>query len=265
MKEKKSEFSLKINIETSYINPSNILKWIHLAPSFHIKRFQCDDIKKLKLGVNWSEVDLDSVFMHLKSVQFPIFLEFKDQYENSLLIGIHEKYSFLLFDVYHLENPMDHWIGYAKSFFEDENIGIVAYFYPKNDLFWQTNVDPGQYELYGKPLVGVKLRPINKVRNLIDRRSLPGFPNEYRNLWFGSTWKMIYGQKYFQFISKEQLCSYSDAYEIKKLNANAIEITLFEDLEEYETIESRTIQKNFREFMRIDQIVEHLENNDENV
>ncbi len=36
MKEKKSEFSLKINIETSYINPSNILKWIHLATSFHI-------------------------------------------------------------------------------------------------------------------------------------------------------------------------------------------------------------------------------------
>lgn len=109
----------------------------------------------MKLGVNWSDVDLDSVFMHLKSLQFPIFLEFKDQYENSLLIGMNEKYSFLLFDVYHLENPMDHWIEYAKSFFED--------------------------------------------------------------------------------------------------------------LEEYETIESRTIQKNFREFMRINQIVEHLENNDENV
>ncbi len=76
---------------------------------------------------------------------------------------------------------------------------------------------------------------------------------------------MIYGQKYYQFISQEQVYSYSDAYEIKKLGANAIEITLFEDIEEYETIESRTTQKNFRDFMRIDEIVEYLENNDENV
>ncbi len=100
-----------------------------LSASFQIERFQCDDIKKLKLGVTWNEVELDKVFAHLKSVRFPIFFELKDQYENSLLVGMHEKYSFLLFDVYHLENPMVSLELIMRNLFlEDENIGIVACF-----------------------------------------------------------------------------------------------------------------------------------------
>ncbi|WP_411343397.1 hypothetical protein ACE3MZ_17415 [Paenibacillus sp. WLX1005] len=146
------------------------------------------------------------------------------------MLGMHESYSFLLFTVYDLQGAdLQHWIDYAKSFFEIDNIGVVAYFYPEDDLFWQRNVDPGQYKLYGKSLDGVTLRPFNKVSSLIDVSSLPGYPNEFDNLWFGSTWKMIYGEKYFQFLSREKLISYPNAYAVEQLKNQAICITLFEN------------------------------------
>lgn len=255
----KEKFSVKINIETSNITSLNIMKWLEKAPFFEVVSFQADDIKKYKKPTDWQIVNLDQVLMDIRKVKYPIFFTLKDGYDNSLLIGMRENFSFLLFSIYVLQgSDLQDWIEYTQSFFEIGNIGVVACFYPEDDLFWQRNVDPGQYKLYGKSLDGLTLRPFNKVSSLIDVSSLPGYPNEFDNLWFGSTWKMIYGEKYFQFLSREKLLSYPNAYAVEQLKNQAISITLFEDYKHYCTDEARYIQREFRNYMEIDQIVDAL-------
>ncbi|MFD1988814.1 hypothetical protein ACFSGI_02355 [Paenibacillus nicotianae] len=245
------ELSFRINISTVNINYQNVMRWLKNAPFFEVAFFQADDIKKFQEPVAWKSNYLNEFFEKLHSFKYPIFSKFKDSSGNSVLLGIGKKNSFLLFHIYNLQASLQQWVEYIKYFFENENIGIVACIYPKDDLFWQRNTDPKQYELMGKSLENIKLIPFNKVKSFIDTISLPGYPEYVDDLWFGSTWKMIYGEEYFQFIAKDKLLSYSNAYQIEKLKNNAISITLFPNYEDYSTDEARRLQQDFKDYIKM--------------
>lgn len=66
--------------------------------------------------------------------------------------------------------------------------GIIAHACSAEDDFWQNNMDPKLYSVYGKSLVGVTLKdsPRFKGKEIIDVERNPGHSHIICEMWFGS-------------------------------------------------------------------------------
>ncbi|NDI33803.1 hypothetical protein [Chengkuizengella sediminis] len=139
---------------------------------------------------------------------------------------------------------------------------VVAYMCTSEDDFLQNNIDIDLYKSKGKSLENVRLKQhdVLKRRQIIDIEYNPGHSHLVRDVWFGSCWKMWFGEQYFQYIPKEVLLNFNSGYETIELEDGLVRITLYENMWEYEKAENREIQWKFRKQVGMDEVAHQLKN-----
>ncbi|WP_028611696.1 hypothetical protein [Paenibacillus harenae] len=141
-------------------------------------------------------------------------------------------------------------------FFQMYN-GIVGYAVSCEDQQWQNKTDIEAFIKSNKSLEHVTFKPhfILKDREMIDIESFPGHNHFSREgIWFGSTWSMWFGERYYSFIPKDKLLSFSDGYKNSELSDGSISIVLYENVWEYDKPSNRAIQWQFRKVVGIDEV-----------
>ncbi|MFS0556072.1 hypothetical protein [Brevibacillus sp. 179-C9.3 HS] len=130
------------------------------------------------------------------------------------------------------------------------------------DNFWQNNTHLDQYEKYNKITGNIKIKPqvILKNKQIVDIVCLPGHSHLVNDLWFGSNWRMWFGQKYFQYIPKDILLNFKDGYESIELSNGGVRVTLYDNFWEYDKPENREIQWSFRRHVGMDEVAHQLLN-----
>lgn len=86
----------------------------------------------------------------------------------------------------------------------------------------------------------------------------PGYIYDHYGIYFGSSWKMYYGKYFYDFISKEKLLSFKEAYQNYEEN-NIVKTTLFENPFEASTTENMLIQKQYKKYMKFRKLEKYIE------
>jgi len=138
--------------------------------------------------------------------------------------------------------------------------GIVAYACSLEDEFWQDNEDIDYYIINGRSLDNIHTKSSSLFPDdvIVDTEFNPGHSHIVSGVWFGSCWRMWFGKNYYQYIPKEILLSYKSCFESIKISEDVLRITLYENVWDYDNQENRTIQKEFRDQIGLDEIAHEL-------
>lgn len=151
--------------------------------------------------------------------------------------------------------PVDQLID--KYMAED---GIVAYKCTMEDFFWQNETSISSYTCRKRGLEGLKFTTskIGLPEKIVDIEYNPGHSHRYEGVWFGSCYQMWFGRPYYEFISKERLQSFRNCHENVELENDAIRITLYEDIWDFDNPANRERQWDFRRSMGVDEVAHAL-------
>lgn len=149
-------------------------------------------------------------------------------------------------------------IGFANDYLDYilQNEEDVEYFKQKNGYippYVQILPNPNYVE--GAP--GMDIIP----KEFISIESLPGHFHQMgygEKLWFGSCWQMYFSPIYYKYIPKPLWDDFTDCYEHKVFENGLRRITLFENIEDFDSPESRALQWAFRRQLGIDSIAHEL-------
>lgn len=138
--------------------------------------------------------------------------------------------------------------------------GIVAYKCTSEDEFWQDADQIFYYKAKKRSLQGLKFTTskIGVPETIVDVEYNPGHSHRYEGVWFGSCYEMWFGRPYYEFISKEKLQSFQNCYENVELGNDAVRITLYEDIWDFDNPVNRERQWDFRKSMGIDEVAHTL-------
>ena len=134
---------------------------------------------------------------------------------------------------------------------------VFAYAAGIEDQFRQNQTHPGNYKVY-------RLEPIDVVykgkppHQEIDISMNPGRRTLVIDTWLTVTWKMWFGKPIQEYIPKELIMSFEGAHSINELDNGVMEVQLYEHPGDASQKESREIQEAFRQWIRLDNVIEDL-------
>lgn len=99
---------------------------------------------------------------------------------------------------------------------------------------------------------------IGLPEKIVDVEYNPGHSHRYEGVWFGSCYQMWFGRPYYEFISKEKLQSFRNCHENMELENDAVRITLYEDIWDFDNPANRERQWDFRRSMGVDEVAHAL-------
>lgn len=140
------------------------------------------------------------------------------------------------------------------SFINNKNF-IVGYGYDSEFARWQSEINPSHYQIFDKPMIGVKLY-WNDFFNeqQIDIKANPGRMTLVKGMWLSVTPIMYFGRPIFNYIPENKLINYKSAISINKVNEDVIKIVLFENIFEAEEENNYQKLKDFRRDFAIDEL-----------
>ena len=132
---------------------------------------------------------------------------------------------------------------------------VCGYIHNAEDDFWQNNTNLQYAEQKGKSLTDFNVisTPQFPNDNIIDIESNPGHSHLTNGYWFGSSWRMYFGNQYLHYIPKAVVLSFKDCFENKELENGAVQITLYENEGDFDLPENRIRQWAFRKHTGIDE------------
>ncbi|MFC4777075.1 hypothetical protein ACFO9Q_09790 [Paenibacillus sp. GCM10023252] len=145
--------------------------------------------------------------------------------------------------------------------FFDQHDGVIGFMCASNDYIWQNERDLDTYNWQGRPTEGLIIidNPLFKGEKMVSLESLPGYAHYVNGLWLGSCWKMWFGEEMFKFIPKTRFNSVDAKWALKTLSNHAIEITLHENMMDFDKPDNRKRQWEFRKQVGVDAVAEWLE------
>ena len=136
--------------------------------------------------------------------------------------------------------------------------GIVSNITILNDWFFQNTRDLDNYRIYEKSLEGIPVKESTRFKDemIVDVEKLPGYDERIDDIWFGVAWKMWFNKPYYEFISKDILENFQDCFENRKVSSDCINITLYEDMEDYDNPKNRELQWKFKDATNFNAVLE---------
>lgn len=246
---------VRVVIPEVVVTLQNVKSWINELVLFSPNKMRTK-LTERKFNVNQLYKDLEKLFSE-EDVYFQMELR-DDTSSFTLSKGIRQLPSILCMfskSVYE-KTSVNEIVDIFTNFFQMYD-GIVGYAVSREDQKWQNQTDIDAFIKANKPLVNVTFKPdpIQKERERIDTESFPGH-NHFTNdgIWFGSSWKMWFGNSYFSFITKDTLLTFSDGYKNLELEDGSVSITLHENIWNYDKVINRDIQWKFRKKVGIDEV-----------
>jgi hypothetical protein len=134
---------------------------------------------------------------------------------------------------------------------------VFGYAVDIEDQYRQNETSPGNYKVFGLQPTNVVYKGTHQHRE-IDISNNPGRRTLVINTWLTVTWKMWFGKDIQQYIPKETIKSFDKALSIKELDNCVIEVQLYERPKDASKESCREIQKVFREWIQLDNVIETL-------
>ncbi|WP_100616384.1 hypothetical protein [Confluentibacter citreus] len=131
---------------------------------------------------------------------------------------------------------------------------VVAYCCDEEDQLLQSADYPSDYSVKGIELPTEKLYTDKNGFLRVDISNNPGRIELLPYMWLMSCHKMWFGLEFFEFVTKKTLLGFKNAFSINELNNGIIEIVLYENPEDASFPENRVKQKEFREWIKMDEI-----------
>lgn len=252
---------VKMVIPEDVVTLQNIKKWIDELVLFSPNKMRTK-LTERKFNVKQLYRELEKLFSN-EDVYFQ--LDFKDDTSSvTLTKGVIQLPSILcmfsksVYDKISVNEIADKF----NDFFQMYN-GIVGYAVSCEDQKWQNNTDIEAFIESNKSLEHVTYKPhfFHKDREMIDIESFPGHNHfSKEGIWFGSSWKMWFGKRYYSFIPKDRLLAFSDGFNNLEFNDGSISIVLYENIWEYDKPINRAIQWKFRKVVGIDEVAHKVIN-----
>ena len=253
---------IKVIVDKEKINKQDVIEWFTIIECFQPKDMRCKKLTKGKFRKYNKKKFYEALEQELVDADSSI--KTCDDNNEIWVYKNHNNGKNMLFkctlDNNTFKNNMRNIFTMIDRFII-QNKAIFSYVGLLSDLFLQNNEDISEYELAGKSLKNARIKKsdIFEDEDIIDIEYNPGHYHIIMGMYFGSFWKMWFGEEYFQYVPKELLKSFKDCYENKQLSENSFRITLYEDPWDFDKEENRERQWSFRKHTGIDEVAERLE------
>ena len=149
---------------------------------------------------------------------------------------------------------------HRKSFFEDfaARPGFAAaYACDADDLFWQTERNPENWDVLGRDRRGMKLiKDPNTGRRIIDVSGNPGRIELVQGMRLQSSWRMWFGPGAERHFDRTRVLAFPEAARLRLLESGVVFVELYEDGQRPELAEHRRVQQAFRDWLEMSAILE---------
>lgn len=250
---------------------------IHIQLCFKNQTFNCKEIAELvgenekifgfepkrfsafELGINNKKLQLEDFLKRLKLSHDQSMISFDSNSFTGPFMSI-------LHPAIEIPPQTFNW-GISKKNFEmiefeglleNENF-IVGYCKDIDFDLWQNEKFINNYIFYEKEHSHLpKIYDSTFGEYLIETSKNPGRMNLVNQMWFGVTWRMYFGKRFFEMIPKERIISFPNLYKVKELGNQVIFIELFEKPEDSTLEENIEIIRRFREWIKLDELIGKL-------
>ena len=258
----KYEITINVIFNKDKINKEDVMEWLSISEYFQPKEMKC---KRLTKGKYYKyskkkfyenrEQELLEAYCSIKICDDnnDIWIYKNRTNRNNIILTCTLDKKIFNDNKNYIFTMIDHFITQNKVIFS--YAGVFT------DLVWQNTKSINDYKLAGKSLKDIKIKKSDTFlyENVVDIEYNPGHYHIINGMYFGSFWKMWFGEEYFQYVPKELLKSFKDCYENKQLSENSFRITLYEDPWDFDKKENRERQWSFRKHTSIDEVAERLE------
>ncbi|QEC44422.1 hypothetical protein [Pseudobacter ginsenosidimutans] len=141
-----------------------------------------------------------------------------------------------------MNNPMMHYFFAHPGF-------IAAFCYNSEDNQMQNTTHLFDFERAGMKPAKVRKNEYGDKQAVPDNN--PGKTFTISNTWLMSSWKMWFGNSFFNKVSKEKLLGFRVAELVSEQGNNIVHIQLYENPQEYHLVPNRKLQQAFREYIDI--------------
>lgn len=257
-KDKRVAIKLCIRNNLDYVK-----KWLIQMRLFNPDSMKFKGYKEGKF-VSYNEtIFVEQIDKEIINTEYSIFI--KDGTNSvTCLMNNNSKYIAILTAVL----DYDLFVNYEDYIYEMINniiigTGVVGRIVSLEDNFWQNNIELNMYSVRGKSLDGVPLmiHPILKNKQTVDTEKMAGQEEQVANIWFGATWKMWFNDSYYKYVSKDVIENFEECYKNESISDNSRCITLYEDLFDYENIDNRKRQWEFKKAISFKETVSRLKDN----
>lgn len=247
-----------LSFKAGSFSGKDYLTLIEKTVDFKIAKFEVDEIKESEL--KWDKKYLDKIAKCSSEAE----LIFRAKEEKGVLTDefriMESAYSktpqvlYWFLENRHLSNELLLELSSHKNF-------TTGYICDANFLMWQNETSVYNYEYAGK-----KHSHLPKYYDkdfklwLIDIKKInPGRSSMVDSMWLQASFKMLFGEHFFQYVSKEKLKSYPNAYKIEEWPNGVLFIQLYEDITKSDAPEMLSLMKDFREWIEMDKLEKELE------
>ncbi|ELR68830.1 hypothetical protein C900_05776 [Fulvivirga imtechensis AK7] len=136
---------------------------------------------------------------------------------------------------------------------------VTGYCYEMDYVLWQNEQMISNYDFWGKSHSHLPkyYDPLQQLE-MIDISNNPGRMTLVKGMWLGAAWRMYFGRSFFEFIPKEKLLSFRGAYHVEELENDLVFIQLYENFFESSREENVVLQRSFREWIGMDNLIQRL-------
>lgn len=226
-----------VNFRKESLHIPDYLEFFHTFVHFSPERLSTDDGKERTLAGEPIESLIPGVWHQY------FILSGKD---GSILSGIEDGYRFI-------DTAFDSTDGDMEAFISKPGF-ISAYLYDSNYTGAQ-NTKIGKYIMDESSLKDTPFFISSEGYKVYDITHNPGREEHISFTSLLPAWKMWFGEGFFQYIPKEKLLGFSQAYQVRELSNGIVYIQLFENIADSASELGRVLQWAWRNWLDFDELV----------
>lgn len=229
-----------------------------------------------KLWFRPEKVHLDGVTFGIKPYRKK-YLEYLKKIESNISLNIYKEFN--LFDVdrllitepAHRHTNQTIILNFSKEKYDEvfnlikpyiySNKFVVGYCYEIEDHYFQSASNATAYRVKNiePPTENAYIGEFGDEDICYDISNNPGRTTLVGHMWLTSSWSMWFGKEFYNYVSKDYLKNFTLAFEIKEMENDVLNIKLYADPMKAAIPENRRIQKLFRDYVKMDELIKNLE------
>lgn len=256
----KDRLLVNFYVSSDIILTSKIIDFLNLDLHFKITHMKGIGVNRTK-EVKFNNVSFFEGLQKINARESRFTISVLDELGNSITISKRSDqvtHLAIRLDSELFNNFREEILSILTKYFVDVD-GIVGNAVSMMDNLLQNSTNLDTYTRANKSLEDIKIipSPIMKDEMIIDIEQQPGHFHLVGNLWYGCCWKMWFGANYSHF-ANDILLSFQECYENRALDNGTVQITLYENVWDYDLPENRARQLAFRKHTGIDEVAHAL-------
>ncbi len=252
-----NEIQIRLCFESRSFNGKSLVELIRenqIQLGFEMKRLRCSELK-----IPGKKYSLEKALKVIEKLGTDLRFSFESQNFSGPQFWVSHPGHPQAAQVFNWSLPYDNFLSVDFSTMTQHEKFVIGYCYDIDYHMWENEIMISNYELLEKSHTGLpKYFDSLEGMEVIDISNNPGRMDLVAGMWLGATWRMYFGKPFFEYVPKEKLLSFPEAYHMEELENGVVFIQLYEKLFESSGEENRALQQSFREWVGMDELVKQL-------